>query len=53
MNQPRIPQPPTTWADYRNGAAACLKHMSPEGQQRARDFWQLRPPTEPKPARRP
>lgn len=51
MTQPRIPVPPATWADYRAGAAACFRLMSPEGQQRARDFWAKRPPQPPKPPR--
>ncbi len=46
--QPRIPQPPTTWGDYRAGATACFQRMSPEGQQRARDFWKAHPPKPPK-----
>lgn len=49
--QPRLPLPPANWAHYRAGADACYKRMSPEGQARARAFWQERPPTEPKPKR--
>lgn len=53
MEQPKIPLPPHTWADYLNGRDACLRHMSPEGRARAASFWKTRPIPEPQVIKKP